>query len=201
MVFTAEKRWELVGITSYGFGCAKYRSGVYTRIPPFLTFIHRILNNTSSRHPTATCACECPRGFKQGSTYTTECSVEACVEACIDVTSNPCTSSNTYACLGTHCVYSDSYEDSTTTSISQYTCSCQCPRGSDVASAYTSEYSAEACVQACIGLSSNHCTKSNTYACLGIDCAYSVDNSLRHNRTSFKVFTWPNGDRYEMSCS
>jgi hypothetical protein len=201
MVFTAAKRWELVGVTSYGFGCAKYHSGVYTRITAFLTFIHTILNDTSSRLPTTTCTCECPRGFNQDIAYTTEYSAEACLEACIDVSSNPCTSSNTYACLGTHCVYSDSYENSTTTSTPQYTCSCECPRGSDKGSAYTTEYSAEACVEACIGVSSNYCTSSNTYACLGTDCAYSVDYLLRNNKTSFHVITWSNGDRYEMSCS
>jgi hypothetical protein len=201
MVFTAAKRWELIGITSYGVGCAKKHSGVYTRITAFLTFIHMILNDTSSRLPTITCACECPRGFNQGSAHTTDYSAEACVEACIDIPSNPCTSSNTYACLGTNCVYSDSYQHSKTTLIPQYTCSCECPRGSDEGSAYTSEYSTEACVEACIGLSSNHCTRSNIYACLGENCASSVDYSLHNNRTSFEVFTWPNGDRYEMSCS
>jgi hypothetical protein len=173
MVFNTAKRWELIGITSYGFDCAKNHFDVYTRITAFLTFIHRILNDTSSRLPNTTCACECPRGFNQGIAYTTENSAEACVKACIGVSSNHCTSSNTYACLGTNCVYSDSYEDLTTTSIPQYTCSCECPRGSDEGSAYTSEYSAEACVEACIDVSSNRCTSSNTYACLGINCVYS----------------------------
>jgi uncharacterized protein YutE (UPF0331/DUF86 family) len=182
MVFTAAKRWELVGITSYGFGCAKTHSGAYTRITAFLTFIHTTLNDTSPRLSTITCACECPRGFNQDIAYTTEYSAEACVKACIAVSPHLCTSSNTYAYLETNYVYSDSYEHSTTTSSPQYTCSCECPRGFNQGIAYTTEYSAEACIEACIDVSSNICTSSDTYACLGTNCIYS--NSYTYSTTT-----------------
>jgi secreted trypsin-like serine protease len=49
MVFTDSKQWELVGITSYGYGCATENPGVYTRITAFLTWIQQIVNNTSSQ--------------------------------------------------------------------------------------------------------------------------------------------------------
>ncbi len=51
MVFTDLKQWELVGITSYGYGCATEHPGVYTRITAFLTWIQQFVQEGKCRHP------------------------------------------------------------------------------------------------------------------------------------------------------
>jgi hypothetical protein len=110
MAFTASKRWELVGITSYGYNCTNIKhAGVYTRITPYLTFIDTVINDNSSKIPIATCSCQCPRGSHQGLAYTKGNSLEACIHACKTVPLTSCISSNTYACLGLNCAYSRGY--------------------------------------------------------------------------------------------
>jgi len=86
-----------------------------------------------------TCFCECPAGSNEGIAYPTEESAEACVQACQAVPSNPCDDTNTYACLGTNCTYSDSYNHSIIPMSIQNSCACQCPNGS----------AAQACIEAC----------------------------------------------------
>ena len=110
MVFTKSKRWELIGLTSYGKEkCASNYADVYTRITAFLPFIQKTIKSTSSTISRVTCLCQCPRGTNQESAYTTEHSAEACVDACQAVSPNTCNSENTYACLGTKCAYSTHY--------------------------------------------------------------------------------------------
>jgi hypothetical protein len=60
-------------------------------------------------------------------------------------------------------------------------------------------YTAFACVDACKAVLTNPCNSSNTYACLGTNCAYSTNTgySLTGNSPNIEVFTWSNGDRYE----
>lgn len=49
MMFTSSKQWVLVGLTSFGFGCAQRGySGVYTRIIAYLDWINKIINNTDN---------------------------------------------------------------------------------------------------------------------------------------------------------
>ena len=128
------------------------------------------------------CSCQCPYGSVQGSVYTSNNSPEACVRACIASPSNPCISSNTYACLGPDCMYSSSYDSPivTNTIVQRFQCTCQCPYGSTPSFAYTSENSSQACVRACIASPLNPCIPWNTYACLGTDCAYA--NWYIHSR-------------------
>ncbi|CAF0892955.1 unnamed protein product [Adineta steineri] len=145
--------------------------------------------STTTQASRYNCSCQCPRGSSSGYAYSTVNSVEGCVDACKAVSSNPCLSSNTYACLGTNCTYSDLYI-STTTQASRYNCSCQCPRGSSSGYAYTTEYSASSCVSACKAVSSNPCLSTNTYACLGTDCAYSDSY----------ISTTTQASRYNCSC-
>ena len=41
MMFTASRQWVLVGITSYGYGCARvHYAAVYTRVVHYLDWIH-----------------------------------------------------------------------------------------------------------------------------------------------------------------
>jgi hypothetical protein len=88
--------------------------------------------------------------------------------------SNPCVASNTYACLGSQCVYSSGYINWTsTTGTGRYQCTCQCPYGSEQGMAYASQNSSAACVDACRVAPDNPCNSGNTYACLGTDCAFS----------------------------
>jgi hypothetical protein len=108
MVFTNSRRWELIGITSYGDGCATEYPGVYTRVTAFLTWIQQFVNNISSSSSSHRCSCECPRGSKPSTAYTTVNTASACVDACKAVRANRCNTSNTYACLGTSCTYSTS---------------------------------------------------------------------------------------------
>ncbi len=49
MMFTLSKQWVLVGLTSFGYGCAQPGySGVYTRITIYLDWINLIINNTDN---------------------------------------------------------------------------------------------------------------------------------------------------------
>jgi hypothetical protein len=109
MLFTSSKRWELIGVTSFGWGCANAKFGsIYTRVTAFRGFIERITNNISKTSIAATCSCQCHRGSNQGFAYTTETSSQSCVNACKAVPENPCVATNTYACPGINCVYSTS---------------------------------------------------------------------------------------------
>ncbi len=74
-------------------------------------------------------------------------------------------------------------------------CSCQCPRGSDQGSAYTTVYSAKACIDACTAVPMNSCVRSNTYACLESNCVYSTDYSLTDNSPSVNLYTLINSNR------
>ncbi|CAF1348642.1 unnamed protein product [Rotaria sp. Silwood1] len=48
MMFTSSKQWVIVGITSFGYGCAEPGySGVYTRITAYLEWINLFINNTN----------------------------------------------------------------------------------------------------------------------------------------------------------
>jgi hypothetical protein len=94
MVFTNSKRWELIGITSYGDGCATEYPGVYTRVTAFLTWIQQFVNNISSPSSSHICSCECPRGSKPSTAYTTVNTAFACVDACKAVQGNRCNSPN-----------------------------------------------------------------------------------------------------------
>ncbi|CAF0869291.1 unnamed protein product [Adineta steineri] len=129
-------------------------------------------DSTTTQASRYTCSCQCPRGSNSGYAYSTVNSLAGCVNACKAVSSNPCISSNTYACLGTDCAYSDSYT-STTTQASRYMCTCECPRGASSGYAYSTVNSAAGCVDACKAVLPNRCLSKNTYACLGTNCAYS----------------------------
>jgi hypothetical protein len=49
MIFTSSEQWVLVGLTSYGYGCAQPGySGVYTRIPAYVNWIHSFINNSDN---------------------------------------------------------------------------------------------------------------------------------------------------------
>ena len=120
------------------------------------------------------CTCECPHSNDQGEAYVVKNSTKVCVAACIAVPTNLCVMSNTYACLGTQCVYSDGYVNLTsTTRTERYRCTCQCPYGSDQGVAYASQNSSAACVDACRMAPGNPCNSGSTYACLDTDCAFS----------------------------
>ncbi|CAF2989062.1 unnamed protein product [Rotaria sp. Silwood2] len=48
MMFTSSKQWVIVGVTSFGYGCAQPGySGVYTRITAHLDWIYLFINNTN----------------------------------------------------------------------------------------------------------------------------------------------------------
>ncbi|CAF1104718.1 unnamed protein product [Rotaria sordida] len=53
MMFTSSKQWVIVGLTSFGHGCAQPGfSGVYTRITTYLDWINLFVNNANdSIHP------------------------------------------------------------------------------------------------------------------------------------------------------
>jgi secreted trypsin-like serine protease len=45
MIFTTSNQWELVGLTSYGIGCAEPAySGVYTRVAAYQDWIRTMTN-------------------------------------------------------------------------------------------------------------------------------------------------------------
>ena len=73
--------------------------------------IYSSIYDSTSATPRAgyKCVCQCPFGLNQGIAYASHNSSAACVNACKAVPWNPCDSSNTYACLETDCVYSNSY--------------------------------------------------------------------------------------------
>jgi hypothetical protein len=49
MIFTSSEQWVLVGLTSFGYGCAKPGySGVYTRIPVYIDWINSFINHTDN---------------------------------------------------------------------------------------------------------------------------------------------------------
>jgi hypothetical protein len=165
MVLTASNQWELIGVSSFGGGTANPHFGSgYTRITSSIAFIQENLHRTSMSPTAIICSCQCPRGTDSGYAYSTVNSLAGCVQACMAVTSNPCTMSNTLACLGSKCAYTVSYN---------HKCTCQCPRGTNSGYAYTTEYSTKSCVNACKAVLLNPCTSSNTYACHEDTCAYS----------------------------
>jgi hypothetical protein len=118
MVLTASKQWELIGLVSYAKSNPDPQSGdAYTLIAPFLQFIQTNIRKPSI-HPTKlNCSCQCPRGFDSGYADNIINSLDACLFACIAMPSNPCTDSNTYACLGTNCTYSNFYNASEQTPL------------------------------------------------------------------------------------
>src|ERR1700722_16276602 len=120
MILKASKLWELIGLASFVRRDANPQTGSgYTLIAPFVQFIQTNIHRAPMPPATTKCSCQCPRGSDSGYAYTTDNSLDGCVAACKAVSSNPCTSSNTFVCLGTSCAYSDFYN---------HTCSCQCPR-------------------------------------------------------------------------
>ena len=165
MVLSDSKHWQLIGLSSFGDGCANpnYGSG-YTLIAPFVQFIQTHIDRTTTHSIATKCICQCPRRTDSGYAYTTANSLHGCVKACQAVSLNSCNSSNTFVCLGTSCAY---------TSMYNHTCSCQCPRGINAGYTYTTQYSASSCVRACRAVPSNICSLTNTYACVDDECAYS----------------------------
>ena len=165
MILRSSRQWELIGVASIMQRNASNLSGSgYTLVAPYVQFIQSYLNSSTVPLTTIKCSCQCPQGFNLGNAYTHTHSLTACVDACKLVHSYRCTKSNTYACFGSKCVYSDYYD---------HICSCQCPRGADSGYAYTKNYSVSSCINACQAVPSKPCTNSNTYACLNNDCAYS----------------------------
>ena len=177
MMFTRSKRWELVGITSYGIGCAKPTyAGVYTRLTAFHTFILGIINTTLSE-----CSCQCPRGSPEGITYTTtRNSVEACIDACRAVPRNPCVGLNTYACLGSRCTYSISYSFDNNKTDERV---CTLSNGDR----YTGQFKDNKRY----GTGTLHFENGDKYTGGWVD----------DKRTGPGIYIWKNGDRYAKSCS
>ena len=123
MHFTTAKRWELVGITSYGNSNCTLPSkpGAYTRVSAYHSFIKSVIQSTYTPPVNSpyTCKCQCPYGTASGIAFTRIYSAKSCINACISVLSNPCLQRNTYACLNSTCIYSSSYEHLTTTTASE----------------------------------------------------------------------------------
>jgi len=110
------------------------------------------------------CSCQCPYGTPQGYAYTTKNSVQACGKACIANPSNPCTPSNTYACLGSNCAQ---WQDS---SAGLYKCSCRCGDSRGVwtggnGNAYATKDAPGECGMACLAVPDNGCTTFNAMGC------------------------------------
>ncbi len=130
MQFTAENLWELVGITSYGNpNCTlPHRPGAYVRVSVYHNFIKSVIQNTYTPpvNRSYTCECQCPYGTDSGVALTSTNSAESCIRACISISSNPCSSRNTYACLNSSCIYSSSYENLTTTTTSELNLNLTC---------------------------------------------------------------------------
>jgi secreted trypsin-like serine protease len=52
MMFSSNNRWILMGITSYGYGCAQPdSSGIYTRVAAFQGWIHSIISSAYLQTP------------------------------------------------------------------------------------------------------------------------------------------------------
>lgn len=135
------------------------------------------------------CSCQCPYGSKQTFALTTTNSPTACVTACIQSRYTPCSLYDTYACLGTNCAYSALYfyPKITTSPAPLVRCSCECRYGSTRSFVYTRENFTEGCVRACTTIPVDTCDSSNTYACLGTECAFSslTYNSSKELTTSY----------------
>jgi len=107
MTLKASKQWELTGLASFIHSNATPQSGNgFTLIAPFIQFIQTHIYKSLTDPNMINCSCQCPRGSDSGYAYSTVNSLDGCVDACMAVLSNPCTSSNTYACLGENCTYS-----------------------------------------------------------------------------------------------
>jgi secreted trypsin-like serine protease len=184
MVFTDSKRWELIGITSYGGGdvCATEYPGVYTRITAFLTWIQQSINNISSQPSIYRCSCECPRGSNPSTASTTVNTAFACVDACKAVPTNLCNSSNTYACLGTSCAYSTSTGYSLTGNI---------PKISVFDWSNGVRYEGESKDGKMHGKGTYTFASGNKY----------TGDWIEDKRTGRGVLTWANGHRYAIGCS
>ena len=123
MQFTTAKRWELVGITSYGDSNCTLSSkpGAYTRVSFYHNFISSAIQGTyiPPVNSVYTCKCQCPYNTDSGFAFTSTYSIESCIHACIKVSSNPCLLRNTYVCLNSSCAYSSSYDNLTTTTTNE----------------------------------------------------------------------------------
>jgi hypothetical protein len=114
MVLKVSKRWELIGLASFTkLNANPQSSSGYTLIAPSVRFIQTHIHKPSIYPTILNCSCQCPRGFDSGYAFSTINSLDGCVNACMAVSSNSCSSSNTYACLGADCTYSNSYNVST----------------------------------------------------------------------------------------
>jgi secreted trypsin-like serine protease len=182
MVFTDSKQWELIGITSYGKGCAEKHPGVYTRITAFITWIQQYLNSTLLEPSSHACSCECPRGSHPSTAYTTISSAFACVDACKAVLTNPCESSNTYACLGTSCAYSTS---------TGYSLTGNSPNVGVVTSSTSGRYDES--------FDDDTLHRTGTYN--STDGRKYIGDPREGKNTGHGIFIWPNGDQYVIRCS
>lgn len=72
MIFTSEKQWVLVGLTSFGEGCArKGYAGVYTRITAYEDWIRWNTNGSYSKSKTIL--------YRSSSNEQTCCSINHCL--------------------------------------------------------------------------------------------------------------------------
>ncbi|UJR12890.1 hypothetical protein I4U23_017064 [Adineta vaga] len=111
-----KKRWELVGITSFGdFGCTSpMKAGIYTRVSVYHNFINSVIRNKYKPpvNKLYTCKCQCPFDTDSGIAFTSTYSVQSCINSCIKVEDNSCLANNTYACLNSTCIHSSLYNHS-----------------------------------------------------------------------------------------